>query len=346
MKKTYTAFFSLMCICLASRAQITLTLTDMAIPGDEVIMFTDTTAGIENTPGLAGPNQIWDYSNLINQVSTTYTFMAPASTPYPGHHPTANIAYTTDGNLYFYGNNTASIVEGVGLSGSFLTPSDSIPINPPQTILELPATYGDNFTDTYQINFEGDGSAFGVYKFKYVSHGVINDTIDGWGQLITPSGSYNALREKRLDITTDSIFVKYFADFEPWSLVMNYTNTALYYNWHTNGEKRPIMEMTTDSLGNTATASYSEIPGSFGVEEETGWELNIYPNPTSGSLNIISAINDYSLQVFDLAGKLVISKNHLSENAQVDLADLHNGVYLIKLDNGTYQLTKKVILKK
>jgi predicted extracellular nuclease len=83
-----------------------------------------------------------------------------------------------------------------------------------------------------------------------------------------------------------------------------------------------------------------------GIENETGWELNIYPNPTSGSLNISSEVNDYALQVFDLTGKMVINKIHLSQNAHVDLSDLHNGIYLIKVNNGIHQITKKVILRK
>jgi predicted extracellular nuclease len=82
------------------------------------------------------------------------------------------------------------------------------------------------------------------------------------------------------------------------------------------------------------------------VANEQAWDVSIFPNPSSGTLNISSELNDYTLQVFDLTGKSVISKTNLSENAQIDVTDLTNGIYMVKLNQGNNQLTKKIIIKK
>lgn len=82
------------------------------------------------------------------------------------------------------------------------------------------------------------------------------------------------------------------------------------------------------------------------VAGEHAWDVAIFPNPTTGHLNISSEVENYSLQVFDLTGKAVVNRHNLSLNTQIDLGGLYNGIYMVKLNNGANQLTKKIILKK
>lgn len=82
------------------------------------------------------------------------------------------------------------------------------------------------------------------------------------------------------------------------------------------------------------------------VINEQLFEISLYPNPTSGHLNITSEADNYSLQVFDLTGKAVINRVNLSQNTTIDLSDLTNGIYMVKLNNGSSQLTKKIIVRK
>lgn len=87
-------------------------------------------------------------------------------------------------------------------------------------------------------------------------------------------------------------------------------------------------------------------PAGAGIENESGWDVSIYPNPSSGQLNINSDVDNYSLQVIDLTGKIIINKNNLSETTQIDLSNMPNGIYMVKINNGGHQLTKKVIIRK
>lgn len=82
------------------------------------------------------------------------------------------------------------------------------------------------------------------------------------------------------------------------------------------------------------------------IEDESGWNISLFPNPTSGILNILSAFDNYHVQIMDLTGKVVLQKNNANANTQVDMTSLSAGIYLVKLNNGASHVTKKVILKK
>jgi len=127
-----------------------------------------------------------------------------------------------------------------------------------------------------------------------------------------------------------------------YTLVRKATVQAGTTSWATGATQWDVFPQNTFSqFGNHAMNICTNS-----IEDETGWEMTIYPNPTSGILNITSEVNNYSLQIIDLTGKAVVNKTNLSESIQIDLTDLHNGIYLIKVNNGTHQVTKRVILKK
>lgn len=76
--------------------------------------------------------------------------------------------------------------------------------------------------------------------------------------------------------------------------------------------------------------------------------LNIYPNPASTQLNIMSNINTASeLRIENLLGQLVLSKNFNHFNNQsIDVSELNNGTYLIKVKTENNCITKKIIISK
>ena len=73
--------------------------------------------------------------------------------------------------------------------------------------------------------------------------------------------------------------------------------------------------------------------------------LNIYPNPTLGKLNIVSADKINTLSITDIIGKeLLFAKDFLANT--IDLSSFKNGIYFINIttNKGTY--IKKIILTK
>ncbi len=61
--------------------------------------------------------------------------------------------------------------------------------------------------------------------------------------------------------------------------------------------------------------------------------VKAFPNPTSGTLNIAAAIENASVNVFDLAGRVVATANNFNKNVALDITALSNGTYFINLMN-------------
>ena len=74
--------------------------------------------------------------------------------------------------------------------------------------------------------------------------------------------------------------------------------------------------------------------------------FKVFPNPTSGIVNIQSKKGASSAELFTLSGQLV-KKFDLSKSTykQVDLTQFEKGVYMLKVSNGTETSTVKIIKK-
>lgn len=108
----------------------------------------------------------------------------------------------------------------------------------------------------------------------------------------------------------------------------------------------------TTMLGNAG--EWNDIDGSsllyFVIEKNTSTDIpeersnlqedmNIYPNPTNGILNIDF---DYNIvEIYDLSGKLL---KQFDKKQVIDLSDLNNYIYLMRISGDSFVLTEKVIL--
>lgn len=72
--------------------------------------------------------------------------------------------------------------------------------------------------------------------------------------------------------------------------------------------------------------------------------ISISPNPSNGIISINTESN-LDLTITDITGKVVFSKNNVSNNESINLSNLQKGVYLAKMvtEDGTEE-TKKIIL--
>ena len=80
---------------------------------------------------------------------------------------------------------------------------------------------------------------------------------------------------------------------------------------------------------------------------ETFSNFEIYPNPVSSILNISLSNFDsenVKYQVIDLSGRII--KTSALENNQIDVSSLSAGIYLLKLENINFAVTKRFVVKK
>jgi hypothetical protein len=69
-------------------------------------------------------------------------------------------------------------------------------------------------------------------------------------------------------------------------------------------------------------------------------DVTIYPNPTDNYLFIEGNKNPISISIYNLLGAEVISK---SNTDKIDVSELSNGVYIIKISDGIGQTDRKFI---
>lgn len=81
-------------------------------------------------------------------------------------------------------------------------------------------------------------------------------------------------------------------------------------------------------------------------ENKTTNTYNFYPNPVNETLNFSNTDSEtVKVQLFDVAGKLLWSKQNVVNNEQINFNDKPKGTYIIKVtDNKNYELkTIKVV---
>ena len=74
--------------------------------------------------------------------------------------------------------------------------------------------------------------------------------------------------------------------------------------------------------------------------------ISIFPNPTSGIVNINAVEVSSSVEVFNVIGEKVYSNTLVKGNNTLDLSSLANGAYFVKLNSNGAITTKKVVLSK
>ena len=83
----------------------------------------------------------------------------------------------------------------------------------------------------------------------------------------------------------------------------------------------------------------------FNVEEDLISEISVYPNPSTGILNIDFETNDsFSVEVTNIIGEIVLMKE-LESNASIDLSNFDKGTYLVKVSNSNLSKTEIIVIE-
>ncbi len=102
---------------------------------------------------------------------------------------------------------------------------------------------------------------------------------------------------------------------------------------------------TYDSVPFVVDCDYNTVIGlPTGIQEFTvdGLQFTVYPNPTSGDLNI-SVSKKFigeEIFVFDLAGRKILSLAVSTTNFKLETSNLVNGIYFLKTHSSTHRFIK------
>ncbi len=135
-------------------------------------------------------------------------------------------------------------------------------------------------------------------------------------------------------------------DANPLNIGMDFnTNrkTKIYYNvsgsWQNTSFKgalmiRPIFATLCDDL-------FAEVE-----EMEVELDITLYPNPATDVINIQSDENEFSVELSDMAGRLILSQ--MVYDGKINVNDLPDGIYLVNITSvmsGAHSV-QKIILRK
>lgn len=327
-------FVLLLLLPSLSLAQISLETNDLTSINDVVTRYTDTVPSYG--PGGDGPNQTWDFSNAVAEDTAVTTVVEVASTGFASSFQSSDYAMTGAADSYLFFEHDANTMISTGAAGDLLETGEIIetPFSDPLLLHEFPRTYGSTFDDTYAFQADADGSAFDVHRIRLTHNGHVYDTTDAFGTLITPTGTYDALRVKSVDFTTSEIEVQVSALFPVWVPFTTIEDTSTTYSWHAKEQMLAIAEMAFDSVGNPSRFTYSAVPPVMTVsvlDQQEKVEISVYPLPAADFLYVRGLNNfyNYTAEIISIDGRMV-SKNPMG-STRIAVSGLSRGMYILRL---------------
>ena len=264
------------------KGQITSDSGDLPVVGDVIPSAKDVIDPLVITfnVGSAGVNQVWNYSTLVADQLVNTNAVAPNTTPYSASFPNSNLAYTSDFVEYLFNNLTAQANTIEGFSGDVgIGVHTTVSFSNTYDQYRFPIVYLGAYTDDYAfteiIPFGNLPASLRTLINDELPPGVdatrvrlrfsatLTFTVDAWGTVITPLGSYDCLRYKKDEVSTTRIDVEVDAPFvgKSWENDAQVTNSNITdYQWLTKVTKLPVITLDYDSDRNIIGVNYSLIP--------------------------------------------------------------------------------------
>ncbi|SFC97255.1 Por secretion system C-terminal sorting domain-containing protein [Flexibacter flexilis DSM 6793] len=356
MKKIVYLLSVLCAWTLNAQAQITIQAADVANAGDQVIY--KTALNYAGGFGTAGANQIWIFSDLEGVGNDTVNYLNPSQTPQGNIFAGANLAMFQDGQ-YLYMEKASNglflqgFVMGAGLDSvqtdSSLFPIDfsslKFTVSPKLELLPLPANYNhvSASSGAGEVKFAYDttivisGSSVTVDSIKLVLTVDVIDSINGYGQLILPNDTVQALRQLLVQDYTISVEVHTFVQLPigppiplwiplPLGIPAIRTNTCQYW---AVGKKAPILEFTLDSAGtNILTTRFQSHESLVSVKSSNNYLAKVYPSPAQKTV-FVEAEFLQKVRLFSAVGQLLQEKEAAQTEGKVSVSveKFESGIY-------------------
>ncbi len=115
-----------------------------------------------------------------------------------------------------------------------------------------------------------------------------------------------------------------------------------FVNWTENG-----IEVSTSSTYNFALNDDRILVANFSITTSIDYkyvvEFTIFPNPTTGKINVFDIPNGASLKVTSLLGQVLFHKNNCKVCETLNMEYFKSGIYFIIIEDETVRYSKKVI---
>jgi hypothetical protein len=362
--KTKIFTIALAFITLNAFSQITVTDNDVVGVGDNIYEALDSVSGSAIQIGSAGANQTWDFSNLQQNDVNIIQNLAPSSTSFGSMHSSSNLCSLGDDGQYVYMNKSSNGIKVVGVD-------DQLFLNP-VTILPLPLSYPMQFStgpvlyinETQENTLFPDslallvtsGAAHTIDSIKIQAAFDASYTVDGWGSVIIPMGTFPALRLYGSITNTPTVSL-YCTDIilgiysgwypAPSQLFPTQTEISYRYQWWSNDPavKFTLLNIDVDEFGNNNGNVQFLTNNPTSIKEKNDLQFSVFPVPATYSLTIEgeeNIITDLTLR--DINGKLILT-HQFNTSTNLSLDGVAKGIYYLTLKTENGELTKKVVVE-
>jgi hypothetical protein len=360
-------------------AQITVTSSDAPTVGLRALNINDLNMTLIG-PGEEGANQSFDFTVITSSNNDSVFYLSTTETIYAIDFPNSNLTMLNlpDTNYTFL-NSTSSMIEMDGLIFpiDFINVNATTKAinNNRVKQIEFPINFNDSFTDdgTYATNsipFEFGlpaGTIDGVDTawIDSVKANITinrNSIIDAWGTMTTPDGSFSVLRQKSTDITLVEPLIHAWTTFTlfgntftvPTGFIappfevpgFSGADTVISYFYYTNATTAMpslIGQIDMNTLGMVTSAKYTKVYNPAGIIETNNNIISeIYPNPSSGIININASNEIENVNLYSEEGKLVYNRAINSSSFSVDLSTYNAGIYFIEVFSKNGREVKRI----
>lgn len=329
------------------RSQISLSVSDFANAGDTVRISQADGAGLDFAS--TGANFAWDFSSLVANSQTlkefkpigfasllvfgTYGPVAPTNYRASYFNPTNDLPLdqlsqflpVSLSDLNQYSKRMTDSITSLGYSIAVNGQGVPFKSDTIETRYKLPLNYNDfHYSRGYTFIDLNP-----VIDFKIKQYRQRTTNVDGWGTIITPKGTFPALRIRHDIAEIDSVYQTFFG---PGQWFGTPPIQRVEYEWFTNGEKEWILK-ATETNGAISLVEYQEdYLGLDASVSESGFNATVGPNPVEDVLEINADIPVSMVFIFDGMGRKVMETTHQQGfHLSLDVRHLAKGTYQVLL---------------
>lgn len=357
LKSKLSILILLIGFSFSATAQISIDKSDMPSENDTVRVSTGLNLNfIDYTE--TGEDFLWDFSQLTPINQRVDTFLSPPSISLIYWLFTLSSDYGVRGvenipipgipltDIYNFYKNETEGYRAIGIGMSIFNFPVPFFYDVPDLVYDFPMEYQSNWSS--QAHFGQEVLSVGYLKMTKTH----TDTVDGWGTLITPYGTFEVLRLKSEVNEIDSIYI------DSLDIGIPIERDYTVYQWIGKGQKIPLLQITGSLFGvvvdyiDSARLIYDGINDRPFVRNN---ELRIYPNPTTNKIQLQFELiekQQVDVKLFDMQGREagIIYEGILPQgkvNIPFNLNDkgLAFGQYIVQLQTGNRFVSRKIIYK-
>ena len=340
--------------------QIVISESDFAVPGDTVrISVANQTT---NDPMLTGSGITWDYASLVansqfireftsigfSPVQFTFGVFAPQN--YQASYFIPENTLPVDQLNGFlpvslsdprsYQKSTIDSITKVGFSVKVSGLDVAFKSDTIETKYKFPMAFQQTFSTRGYTFIDLNPAA----DFKIKQHRSITSTVDGFGQLILPFGTFDVLRLKREISEIDSIYETFFGTGTWFGTPPTQT---IEYEWIGQNNKEVLLKIVVaNANGSSQIRTIEHQDNYLGLDAgliENELNATIFPNPTDEGIQVNSASILTKITLLDSKGSILAQMVGLdATTAVIGMNNYSPGMYVVVIESAEALRTIRV----